>query len=120
MFPRKEVETANGVSNHGVDQQFGEAFERETMHTRTEALLDCADRPLHFANVTVGRDNVHGNRKHGGAKAFEFGICVDVADDEAAGVVQVENGPDFAEEGAEFAIRDGSHGAETNAARNGV
>jgi hypothetical protein len=59
------------------------------MHTRTQALLDGANRALHFANVAVGRDNVHYNRKHGMANALKFTVGVNVADNKAAGMVHI-------------------------------
>ena len=49
------------------------------MYTGAEALLDGANRPLNFADVTVGRDDVHVNRPYIFADAFKLIVCMNVA-----------------------------------------
>jgi hypothetical protein len=55
----KLVQATDAVRDHGDNHEFGEATKREAMHTRAEALLNGPNRTFHFANVTVGRDDVH-------------------------------------------------------------
>ncbi len=80
----KSVETELRVSEHVGDHYFWEASERKSMHAEVEALHDCPDRTLNFANVTASSDD--------GAKffanAFKFiGVGIDITDSESTGTV---------------------------------
>jgi hypothetical protein len=43
MWPREDVEAADDLFNHGVEEEDGKAAEREAMGTGAEPLLNCPD-----------------------------------------------------------------------------
>ncbi len=74
------------------DHQFGKSTEREAVHAGTKALLDGSDRTFDLTNMTVGGYNVHCNRADVLTDAREFIVGVNVADSEASGTVEVDDG----------------------------
>lgn len=61
------------------DEQLKEVLKQEPMHTCTKPLLDGTDGALGFAYMTVGQDNIHGDRKEG----VEVDVMFEVIDDGA-------------------------------------
>ena len=60
MEAGKLVQAAHAVSDHGHNDEFGEAWEGNlTVYTGPEALLNRVDGPFDFAEMTVCRHDVH-------------------------------------------------------------
>ena len=60
------------------------------MRTGAKALLDRADGTFGFADVTVGRDNVHRHGEEGRSRTLKLVVAVYVANREATGGVDID------------------------------
>ena len=70
-----------------LDEQLGQAEERETVNARSESLLNGPNGPLHLADVAIGQYNVHFHRPNGVANALELAVGVHVSDVETPRVI---------------------------------
>ena len=91
VLPRELVETADGVAHHVHDQHFGQPSERQTVGTGPKALLNRADGPFDFANVTVGGHDVEADGEERRSCALELVVGVHVSHSETSGLIQLDN-----------------------------
>jgi hypothetical protein len=76
---RKYVEATNDIVNHVADHELWYTLEREAMKRGTEALLDCTDGALDFANGPVSGHDIHHKGKEVGADALKLMVCMNIA-----------------------------------------
>ena len=113
MECREHVEAANNVGNDGDDhQQLGNTSTREAVNAGACALLYSVVRALDFTDIIVSRDDVEVDGELVGTDTFELSIGVDVADEETASGVELDDCLEFREDSGMFAIRDGGDGTE--------
>jgi hypothetical protein len=74
-------------------------MKRETMDTRTKALLDRADGALDVADMGVGSRNVQLDGTDLFTDAGKLLVGMDVTDSEATDSVEVDDSFEFAEDG---------------------
>lgn len=117
---RKYVEATNDIVNHVADHELWYTLEREAMKRGTEALLDCTDGALDFANGAVSGHDIHHKGKEVGADALKLMVCMNIADGKTTSVVQSNGGGRLAEDGFVGAVGDILHSTKTNLARNRV
>ena len=116
----EHVEATDNVGHHVYHEDFGKPFERQTVNTRAEALLDRANRPLNFADVTVSRDHIHVNGVKRVADASELVVNMKVADPETTAVIELDDSGNFLQDGGACAIGHGADCAKMDVARDGV
>jgi hypothetical protein len=116
----KLVQTPDHVSNHVSNKQLWEPFERQTVNTRAETLLDCAYGPLDLADMAVSGDGIHLNGTNAVTDAFELLVGVYILHDEATVTVKLNHSCYFFQNCFGAAVSYGSYGAETNASGDGV
>ena len=88
--PRELVETPDRLRNQVMNHQFWDPFERQTMDEGPEALLGGAHGAFNFADMTIGRNDVDGNRQESVVNTGKFIVSVNVTDLESAERGKVE------------------------------
>ena len=91
----EHIEAPDGVSHHVNNEDLGKAFERQTVDTRAQSLLDGADRAFDFSNMAVGGDHVDVDGVDVVADVRKLGIDVKVANPETTTGVQLDNRQNF-------------------------
>ena len=118
--PRKLVEAPDRVRDNAHNKKLRNALERQAVDGGAESLFDSLDGPLDFADVTIGRDNVHVDQVDIFPDAFKFVVGVNVNDNKTAGAAKVDHKVELAKDGAVRSVRDGSDGTKTDVPQNGM